>query len=114
MDDDIEHVKIYTDFQFETDTDVKSFSNPVSIGQVWGIHGDKPTTQTKWEKLVQIEVDKSMANDRGEYFPFMQIPHAQNAYKPGTDMRPHLLDPTSEKYMLVDTGACVCVAKIGL
>ena len=104
--------KIYTDFEFE-----ELFAEPTSIpvsaftqfnGGHWGKYNDKPQAKTRWERTVKEEIDKLMVHD-GESFPYMSM--KVDAYGTATDGddRPHLLDPMTKQWQLVDTGAVVCV-----
>ena len=103
---------IHTDFDFSemfhepTHITVNAFSR-VNGGQ-WGNYQNKPNKQTKWEKRVKNEIDKIMVED-GETFPHTTLP--TNACKEGMeeDTRPHLLDPATQHWQLVDTGAVVSV-----
>lgn len=103
---------MYTDFDFEVDAEVHCISSiaPVNIGQAWGNHSQKPLAQTQWEKTIRNEINNIMVNNGSDYYPYMETPKVAPQIASQSldeDVRPHLYDPATKKWILVDTGAAV-------
>ena len=108
-DEDYDSNRIYTDFNFEVDVENSESLAPVGQSQ-WGIHEVKPIAQVRWEALIANEVDTMVTQNTQDYYPYMQLADVQvGASSSKEDIRPKLYDPSSRRWMLVDTGAAVSV-----
>ena len=78
MNDENNIEKIYTDFNFQFETEppvsIDSFSQtetPQVKQVIWGNHKTKPEIQQKWESAIESEINAMIEEKVQDYFPYM-------------------------------------------